>query len=210
MDIEGGRSEYVLGQLDEASIDPDPINELRKWVHHAVAAQVVEPTAMALATVSEQGSPSVRMVLLRGIDDAGLCFFTNYESRKASELDATLRAAVCLWWGQLERQVRVEGRIERLTEQESVDYFTTRPKASQIAAHASPQSRILADREELDDLYRAAVARYPGNVPRPKNWGGYRLLPEAFEFWQGRRSRLHDRLRYRQESGLWVVERLAP
>lgn len=210
MDIEGGRSEYVLGQLDEASVDTNPILELRKWIQHAVDAQVVEPTAMALATVSEQGNPSVRMVLLRGIDDAGLCFYTNYDSRKACELGATHRAAVCFWWGQLERQIRVEGRVERLTEEESAAYFSTRPKASQIAAHASPQSQVLLDRDELDRLYQAAVARYPDEVPKPDNWGGYRLVPDAFEFWQGRRSRLHDRLRYRQEPGLWIVERLAP
>lgn len=210
MDIEGGRSDYALGQLDESTLEDDPIAELRKWVQLAVASNVTEPAAMALATVGEDGRPSVRMVLLRAIDERGLSFFTNYESRKASELDTNPFAALSMWWGSLERQIRVEGSVERLSAEESTNYFLTRPRASQLAAHASPQSQVIPNRQVLESLVQNAADQFQDEVPKPDNWGGYRIVPDVFEFWQGRRSRLHDRIRYRRIGASWQTERLAP
>jgi pyridoxamine 5'-phosphate oxidase len=166
---------------------------------------------MVVATVSPRGVPSARMVLLKGMDARGFVFFTNYESRKAGELDENPACALLFPWHPLERQVRIEGRAARLDDEESAAYFGTRPRGSQIGAWASPQSQVVGSRAELDERYAAAQARFgDGEVPRPPYWGGYRDAPEAVEFWQGRRGRMHDRLRYRRADGSWVIERLAP
>jgi pyridoxamine 5'-phosphate oxidase len=194
-------------------LDADPLAELRRWLDEARKAGLHEPEAMALATATAAGTPSVRMVLMRGLDERGFSFFTNYESRKASELDANPEAAVALNWGPpLRRQARAEGRAERLSEEESLAYFRTRGRESRLGAWASPQSRALADRDELDGRYDAASVRFDGvdDVPLPPFWGGYRLVPRSVELWQNRPNRLHDRARYERADGGWTRVRLAP
>ena len=182
-----------------------------KWFADARASAKPLPHAMALATTGPGGRPSVRMVLLKGYDAAGFVFYTNYRSRKAGDLAKNARASLLFWWGSLERQVRIEGRVTKVTRRESDEYFSTRPRGSQLGAWASPQSRKIAERAVLDRGYAAAAARYAAEVPRPPYWGGYRVAPEAIEFWQGREDRLHDRIVYRRaRNGSWVTERLAP
>ena len=206
------RREYRREALDETAAAADPFEQFGRWWREALAAEVAEPNAMTLATADERGRPSARIVLLKGFDERGFAFYTNYESRKGRELDANPRAALVLFWSELERQVRVEGDVARTTAEESDAYFASRPLGSRIGAIASRQSDVLASREPLEARVRELEARYAdGDVPRPAHWGGYRLDPEAIEFWQGRSSRLHDRLRYRRSSdGLWVRERLSP
>ena len=196
-----------------AGLDADPLVELGRWLDEARRAGLHEPDAMALATSTPDGIPSVRMVLLRGLDGRGLTFFTNYESRKARELDANPQGAVVLNWGPpLRRQVRVEGAVERLSEDESLAYFRTRGRESRLGAWASPQSRSLVDRDELDGRYEAAQERFAGveDVPLPPFWGGFRLSPRAVELWQNRPNRLHDRARYERVGDGWARVRLAP
>lgn len=196
-----------------AGLDADPLVELRRCLDEARRADLHEPEAMALATSTPNGTPSVRMVLLRGLDERGLSFFTNYESRKAQELDANPQASVVLNWGPpLRRQVRVEGPVERLSEDESLAYFRTRGRESRLGAWASPQSRPLADRDELDARYDAEAERFAGvdDVPLPPFWGGFRLSPQAVELWQNRPNRLHDRARYERAGAGWARARLAP
>ncbi len=196
-----------------AGLDADPLVELRRWLEASRGAGLHEPEAMALATATPTGKPSVRMVLLRGLDERGLCFFTNYESRKADELGANPDAAVVLNWGPpLRRQVRVEGRVERLTEDESLAYFRTRGRESRLGAWASPQSRPIADRTELEERYADWSERFSDveDVPLPPFWGGFRLVPNAFELWENRPDRLHDRARYERVGGGWSRVRLAP
>ncbi len=196
-----------------AGLDADPLVELRRWLEEAREAGLHEPEAMALATATPAGTPSVRMVLLRGLDERGLSFFTNYESRKAEELEANPDAAVVLNWGPpLRRQVRVEGRVERMTEDESLAYFQTRGRESRLGAWASPQSRPIADRTELDERYAAASERFADveDLPLPPFWGGFRLVPHAFELWENRPNRLHDRARYERVGDGWSRVRLAP
>jgi pyridoxamine 5'-phosphate oxidase len=194
------------------SLPADPLTALRKWLDEAHAAELHEPEAMALATATASGRPSVRMVLLRALDERGLCFFTNYGSRKAEELAANPQAAVALNWGPpLRRQARVEGTVERLAEDESRAYFETRARESRLGAWASPQSRPLESRGELDERYAAADARFAGaEVPLPPFWGGYRLTPAAIELWQNRPNRLHDRARFERDGAGWTRVRLAP
>jgi pyridoxamine 5'-phosphate oxidase len=199
-------------RLLEGDVDVDPIRQFIGWFDEAVQRGIAGSNAMALATAARDGRPSVRIVFLRGVDQRGFVFFTNYESRKARELEANPRAAVVFFWHELERQVRVEGCIERTSRAESDDYFRTRPKGARLGAWASPQSEVLDGPEVLDAQFRRLEQRYPGDeVPRPPRWGGYRLVPESLEFWQGRPNRLHDRLRYtRRPEGPWLLERLAP
>ncbi len=196
-----------------ASLDADPLVVLARWLEEAREAGLHEPEAMALATATPSGSPSVRMVLLRRLDERGLCFFTNYESRKAQELTANPRAAVVLNWGPpLRRQVRVEGAVELLPEDESFAYFRTRPRESRLGAWASPQSRPIADRTALDERYAAANERFADveDVPLPPFWGGFRLTASAVELWENRPNRLHDRARYERVGDGWSCVRLAP
>jgi len=205
------RSEYTYGTLSEQEADPDPFRQLERWLAEAIEAQLYEPHGMTLSTVGANGRPSSRVVLLRGLDERGLVFFTNYQSRKGRELEANPWACLNFWWPPLERQVRIEGRVERVEPQLSDEYFASRPYDSQIGSAASPQSQVIASREVLEQRIAELKARYPKTVPRPAHWGGYRLKPDCFEFWQGRPSRLHDRLLYcLQPDGRWRIERLAP
>jgi pyridoxamine 5'-phosphate oxidase len=198
------------GQDLERDLDPDPIAALRSWLREAEGASA-RPDAMTLATATTDGRPSARVVLLRGLDQRGLVFFTNRASRKGDELAENPRAALVLHWPELGRQVRVEGAVEHVSEEESLAYWQTRPRGSQIAATASPQSQPIRDRDELDTLYDAAAERLgEGEVPLPEVWGGYRVVPELVELWEHRENRLHDRIRYRRIEAGWERERLAP
>jgi len=196
--------------MDESDLDPDPLRQFGLWFDEARDAGIEAPESMALATSTRDGRPSVRMVLLKRTDEHGFAFHTNYESRKGGELAANPHAALLFYWQPLGRQVRVEGRVERVPAEESEAYFHTRPLGSRLAAWASPQSRPLAGRDELERLYAAAKARFTGEkVPSPPHWGGFRLLPEAYEFWQHAANRLHDRIRYEQDGNAWGRQRLA-
>jgi pyridoxamine 5'-phosphate oxidase len=205
------RHEYDTHGLEVAALDADPLVQFGHWFEDAAAEGIYEPHAMALATVDADGRPSCRYVLLRGVDDRGFRFFTSYRSAKGRDLDG--RGVAALTWGWLERHrsVRARGPVRRLDADESDAYFASRPRGSQIAAWASPQSEVIASRAELDRRVAEAEERFAGGaVPRPEHWGGYLLEPLEIEFWQGRQSRLHDRLRYRREDGAWALERLAP
>jgi pyridoxamine 5'-phosphate oxidase len=198
--------------LVESDMHRDPFEQFRSWLDEALSAQLPQPHGMTLATASPAGVPSARMVLLRGFDEAGFCFFTNYGSRKANELAANPHAALVFYWAELDRQVRIEGTVARLTPAESDAYFQTRPKGSRLGAWASPQSQVIAHRHVLDRRMDELIAEFAeAEVPRPDFWGGYRVVPSVIEFWQARPNRLHDRLQYRRESqGGWIIERLAP
>ena len=197
--------------MDDPSLDPDPLRQFRRWFREAREAAVPVPEATALATATPDGRPSVRMVLVKHADERGFAFHTNYESRKGAELDANPRAALLFHWQPQGRQVRVEGTVERVRPEESEEYFRTRPPGAQVAAWASPQSRPLADRAELERLVAEARERFADEaVPLPPHWGGFRLVPDAYEFWQHGDDRLHDRVRYEREDGRWRRFRLAP
>ncbi|HZC06274.1 MAG TPA: pyridoxamine 5'-phosphate oxidase [Ktedonobacterales bacterium] len=211
-DLADLRKDYMLRGLDEAEMDANPIRQFQAWFDAAVAANHPEPNAMTVATATSDGTPSARMTLLKGLDERGFVFYTNYDSRKGAELAANPRAALVFFWVLLERQVRVEGHVERVSAEESDTYFHSRPEGSQLGAWASAQSQVIASRADLEQTYRQLEQTYAGReVPRPPHWGGFRIVPERIEFWQGRASRLHDRLRYtREPSGVWRIERLAP
>jgi pyridoxamine 5'-phosphate oxidase len=198
--------------LHETDLDPDPFKQFRGWMEQALAAKLPQPYGMALATATPDGKPSARMVLLRGVDERGFVFFTNYDSRKGEELEANPQAAVVMYWAELDRQVRIEGKVEVVSPEESDAYFQSRPPGSRLGAWASPQSQVIAGRDVLERRMQEATKRHgETNIPRPPRWGGYRVIPESMEFWQGRPNRLHDRLRYRRlKTGAWIVERLAP
>lgn len=206
------RKEYRRGRLDEASIERNPFAIFADWLKTAVDNSIWEPNAMTLATAGAEGRPSARVVLLKGFNEQGFTFFTNYESRKGRELDANPHAAAVFWWGPLERQVRIEGGVAKLASAESDEYYLSRPFGARIGAWTSPQSQVIAGREVLDERWRHLEETYRRQeLARPPYWGGYRLAPALFEFWQGGENRLHDRLRYtRQPGGAWLIERLAP
>jgi pyridoxamine 5'-phosphate oxidase len=212
------RKSYERAELDESASDPDPFAQFKRWLDEALAAKVPEPNAMTLATVGADGRPSTRVVLIKGLDGAdaapgqrGLVWFTNYDSRKGRELGANAYAALQFHWVELERVVRIEGRVQKTSAQESDDYYNSRPLDSRIGAWASPQSEVISGRAVLVANAAKFAAQYLLHPPRPPHWGGYRLVPERFEFWQGRKSRLHDRLRYQLGGdGAWLRQRLAP
>jgi pyridoxamine 5'-phosphate oxidase len=213
MNVSEVRREYARAGLSEEDLSADPIDQFRLWLDQAKAVDPLEFTAMTLATADGEGRPSARVVLLKGVDERGFVFYTNYESRKGRELLENPRAALVFYWAVLDRQVRVEGTVERTSREESEAYFLSRPPGSRLSAWASPQSRPVPGREELERRVEEAVRRFDGGeVPLPEAWGGFRVRPEEIEFWQGRPSRLHDRLRYVRLSGNpgWRIERLAP
>lgn len=213
MDIANLRKDYTRASLDVVDVDPDPLRQFQRWLAQAIEAQVPEPTAMTLATVDAAGRPSARIVLLKGADEGGFSLFTNYLSRKGQDLSANRGAALLFHWVELERQVRIEGLADKLPGAESDAYFVQRPLGSRIGAWASPQSESIADRASLERRFDEAAVLHGNQPPRPPHWGGYRLVPDAFEFWQGRSSRLHDRVRYLRDPAAasgWRIDRLAP
>lgn len=212
-DIAALRRNYSLQSLDKTDVLPDPVAQFASWFQEAMQSQLIEPNAMTLATADLQGRPSARTVLLKEFDKQGFVFYTNYESRKGNDLSANPQAALLFTWLELERQIRIEGTVEKVSPEESLAYFQSRPLGSQIGAWASPQSRAITDRSVLETRAAQLHAEHAGAeaLPLPPFWGGYRLRPNWFEFWQGRESRLHDRICYRLESGeQWSIQRLAP
>ncbi|HYC42278.1 MAG TPA: pyridoxamine 5'-phosphate oxidase [Noviherbaspirillum sp.] len=211
MSIADLRRDYSRASLSESDVHPNPIEQFLKWFDEAIAAQVPEANAMTVSTATADGRPSSRILLIKDVDQRGLTFFTNYESRKGRELDSNPFAAILFYWIELERQVRIEGRVERITDAENDAYFNSRPVKSRLGAIASAQSRPVASREVLEARVQEVEKQYGDNPVRPTHWGGYRLVPDYLEFWQGRPSRLHDRIAYvRQADGSWQVQRLQP
>ena len=204
------RKSYERGELDESASHADPLQQFELWMQQALSAELPEPNAMTVATVGADGRPSTRVVLIKGYDARGIVWFTNYDSRKGRELAGHPFAALQFHWVELERVVRIEGRVEKVDAAESDAYFKSRPLDSRIGAWASPQSQVIESRTVLVANAARYGAQFLLNPPRPPHWGGYRLVPDRWEFWQGRKSRLHDRLRYRQDGGQWLRERLAP
>jgi pyridoxamine 5'-phosphate oxidase len=211
MSIADLRREYARARLDEANISPDPMIEFARWFAEATVAEVLEPNAMALATATRAGVPSVRIVLLKGYDERGFVFFTDYRSQKGAELQENPHAALALYWAELERQVRITGTVSVVSREDSDTYFQSRPRTSRLSTWVSHQSQVIAARNVLDHREREIRDQFPDDVPLPPHWGGFRVRPETVEFWQGRPSRLHDRLRYVRAGGNgWRVERLSP
>jgi pyridoxamine 5'-phosphate oxidase len=212
VNISNLRREYNFSGLNEGDLDPNPFTQFDKWFEQALIANLTLPDAMTLATAAKDGTPSARIVVLRGFDERGFIFYTNYESQKGRELAENPRAALVFHWAELERQVRITGLVSRISHEESENYFRSRPLESRLSALASRQSQIISSRQVLENRVEQFMKAYPdGNIPLPLDWGGFRLLPNTLEFWQGRISRLHDRFRYtRQSDNSWLIERLSP
>jgi pyridoxamine 5'-phosphate oxidase len=210
MNIADLRQEYMRSGLSEAQADADPIRQFERWFEDALRAGLPLPNAMTLASVTSAGAPSARIVLLKGVEDGGFLFYTNYLSRKGRELEGRSSACLLFLWSPLERQVRIDGSVTKVTPAESDAYYATRPLGARLSAWASAQSETVARREVLEQAMEKARERYRDNPPRPPHWGGYRVVPQEIEFWQGRSDRLHDRLLYRRASGSWTLERLSP
>ena len=204
------RKSYEREKLDEADVAQDPLEQFTRWMQQAIDAQIPEPNAMTLATVSKENRPSTRPVLIKGCDERGVVWYTNYESQKARQISMNPWASLQFHWVELERVVRIEGKVEKVSAEESEAYYRSRPLDSRIAAWASPQSEVIADRKALEKRVEEFNQKFGENPPLPPNWGGLRLVPERWEFWQGRKNRLHDRIVYRREKGNWIRERLAP
>ena len=211
-ELQDMRTAYLKGTLDKEKLNENPLAMTKEWFQVAVDQDIFEANAMSLATVNEDKQPTLRTVLLKGIDDVGFIFYSNYHSRKGREIEQNPRASILLFWKELERQVRIEGKIEKISEQDSKAYFKSRPKGSQLGAWASPQSKVITGRSELDDrlLELQDIYKDQDRLPKPAHWGGYRLVPHYYEFWQGRDNRLHDRFEYKREDDGWVINRLAP
>lgn len=210
-DLSKLRRSYSLKELSENSVSPDPFSQFSFWMHEAINSNLLDPNAMTLATATKEGIPSARTVLLRGFDDKGFLFFTNYESSKAKDLIANPVASLLLFWVELERQVRISGKVEKVRREDSEKYFVSRPQGHQLGAWASKQSKIISSREILEKQFEEMKKRFENKeVPLPPFWGGYRVIPNKFEFWQGRESRLHDRICYSLEKESWKIERLSP
>ena len=210
MNIADLRQEYMRSGLTEAQADPDPIRQFERWFEDAVRAGVPLPNAMSLATVTPRGAPSARIVLLKGVEGGGFLFYTNYLSRKGRELEKHPSACLLFLWSDLERQVRIDGTVDKVRAEDADAYYATRPLGARLSAWASAQSETVASRKNLETAMERARERYRDNPPRPPHWGGYRVVPHEIEFWQGRSDRLHDRLLYRRQGGSWTLERLSP
>ncbi|HUQ73570.1 MAG TPA: pyridoxamine 5'-phosphate oxidase [Burkholderiales bacterium] len=210
MNIADLRQEYMRAGFSEADADRDPVHQFERWFQDALRAQLPLPNAMTLATVSADGAPAARVVLLKGIERGGFVFYTNYQSRKARELEALGRACLVFMWSDLERQVRITGTVEKVPAADSDAYFVTRPLGARLSAWASAQSETVPSRSVLEEEMAQVKARYGDSPPRPPHWGGYRVMPREIEFWQGRADRLHDRLLYKERAGEWKIQRLAP
>lgn len=211
MNLADIRKDYIKHSLDARVVGNDPVIFFTGWLNEAINSGVQEPTAMAVSSVSKDGKPSSRIVLLKGVEDGKFKFFTNYSSRKGQELDGNPNMAMLFFWPELERQVRIEGKVKKISSDESDIYFNSRPLESRIGAITSPQSKVISGREELEELYsQTAGSIVPDEIKRPEYWGGYSLNPEFAEFWQGRPGRLHDRIRFRKDRNTWIIERLAP
>lgn len=205
------RKEYGQQEFDETNVNQNPFEQFESWLQEAIRRDVLEPTAMTLATSTFEGKPSARVVLLKSVSEQGFGFFTNYESRKAKNIIQNPYGALVFYWAELERQVRIEGKIQKVSDKDSDSYFKTRPEGSKIGAWASPQSQVIPNRRYLEELMVDFKEEFRDkSIKRPKNWGGYLLVPTLIEFWQGRKNRLHDRIQYRLDNGRWFIERLAP
>jgi pyridoxamine 5'-phosphate oxidase len=210
MDLADLRRDYARESLSERDVAPDPITQFEKWFAQALGAGMIEPNAMTLATSTRDGHPSARIVLLKSVDAKGFVFYTDYRSRKGAELEANPNVALCFWWGELQRQVRITGTVARASREESEAYYRTRPHGSRIGAWASHQSAPLSSREPLESEVKRLEEKYPDDVPLPPHWGGFRVTPDSIEFWQGRPSRLHDRIVYTRSGNAWTIGRLSP
>lgn len=209
-EIQNLRRQYSKSTLSASAVSKDPFKQFEKWFNEVLKSGFLEPNAMTLATADKYGKPSCRIVLLKGFDDKGFTFFSNYKSKKGKEIDSNTYASLLFYWDKLERQVRIEGRAEKLTREESDKYFQTRPYKSRVGAWASKQSSVIESRTVIVKEFLRYVVKFRNHVPLPQDWGGYRIIPESFEFWQGRPNRLHDRVRYSKIKNGWKIERLAP